>query len=255
MCPFCCNIENDAFSFDYDKFKEFIDETASKIEINKITFTGGEPYLNAYDLYRCIEYVKGRCNQIVLFTNGLMLYNFMHNKQTAIAIYHLVDNISVSRHHWDATVNANLMLANYSDNIFAFNRGIMDKVNLSCNLIKGYVDNFDGMLRMLEFASEYNINEVAFVNLIKANDYCRDHFVDIKIPECKRILEYDGWDFPIADVCRCRNYVYIADNLQLVKFYTRANLSPDFNKGSFLVYKNNKLQSWYKENCDEKVCK
>ena len=169
----------------------------------------------------------------------------------------LVDNISVSCHHWDKKVNDQILGIVLegrhpkrlyptcdNDDIF-YDFGYIKKVNLSCNLMKGYVDNVDKMKEMLEFANRKGIEEVAFVELMEVNDWCKDNKAIINYEFGNNVLEYARWDFPADNVCGCKNYLYRTLDNSLIRFYIRGVRCPSYNKGSYMIYKDNQIQQWY----------
>lgn len=250
-CLFCSNANGEKFEFDVDKFKIFISEVFSKVNVKKITFTGGETSLEMDKLNECLKHIsllKKDHTKVVICTNGTFLQKYNSKKWNYLDV---IDNISVSRHHWDNDINNKIININLDDDIFKKFPDIK-KVNLSCNLIKGYVDNEKNMYNILEYAAINNIEEVAFVILMNANQYCIDNRIDInnfdpmKNFDPRRALFYRQWDYCIPDVCQCRNYIYRSFNNELINFYIRYNLNMKFNKGSFIVYKNNKIKEWYK---------
>jgi molybdenum cofactor biosynthesis enzyme MoaA len=236
-------MENANFEFDIHKFMAFIDEVIEKVKIMKITFTGGEPSLESYSLLKAIEYVKGKCENITICTNGTLLDGNL--PITTEKILNLVDNVSVSRHHWDNQTNNKILGLDLDEDIFE--NDFIHKVNLSCNLIRGYVDSFEGMRNILEFANTKGIGEVAFVKLMEINPYCVENTIRVKVPDHESVLNYRTFSYPIKGICECKNYAYCTDNGNIVKFYIRQNLCPEYNMGSYLIYKNNRVQSWYKE--------
>jgi len=236
-CKFCCNKNNKSFSFDFRKFKAFIDELVGKIEVNKITFTGGESSLNITQLIKCVEYTKPFCNNITVITNGTDLASLDHP---------FIDNISVSRHHYDDEKNKEIFGVSHMDALETFSR--KDRVNLSCNLIKGYVDCEEEIYKYLEYMSRVGIESTAFVGLMPVNQYCKDNYVDLhKMKFNERVLKYKTIRFKEPGVCRCNNYVYLADNEAIIEFYTRHNMCPNYQKGSLVVYKFNEVFNIYPE--------
>lgn len=106
LCKFCCNVDNLRFVFNYPLFCEFIDEVYSKIRIRKITFTGGEPSLKAQLLSECVDYVRGKCENITVCTNGTLINEYGHEvDQYTQRVMNWVTNISVSYHHWNHETN------------------------------------------------------------------------------------------------------------------------------------------------------
>jgi pyruvate-formate lyase-activating enzyme len=265
-CKFCCNVNNDSFVFDFDKFKDFIYEIRAitpQIEIRKVTFTGGEPSLDLNNLHKCIGFLRNACcdTKIVICTNGTFLqqfyyYMFFQNLeygiddcQKMVEIIESVNSISMSRHHWDNTINNEILGLNfdlYMMDILKHVSALKEKMNLSCNLIRGYVDSPDKMVMMLEYADSLGIGEVAFVKLMPINDYCEKNKIEINaLQDDANLLGYEKWKYPKPNVCECMSYVYRSKANNLIKFYMRNNKCPTYNMGSYIIYKRNVIQNWY----------
>ena len=250
-CKFCCNVDNNNFEFDLDKFYLFINEVVSKVAIKKITFTGGETGLEIEKLEKCLEFIKTKTNaKTVVCTNGTLISEWHTHKDRNMVdrAIKMIDHISVSRHHWDLDTNNAIIGLNYKGcrNNFLDNFPYMDKINISCNLMKGYVDSKDKMYDILEWASNSSIKEVAFVNIMAVNKWSEERKTDIdNLFDEKKVLKYCEWDYFVPNVCHCDNFVYRAKNSELIKFYIRNNLNSRFNKGSHIVWKYNMVQEWY----------
>ena len=230
-CEFCCNQGKNSFDFDVAAFIDFFEETRSKISINKVTFTGGEPTLKIRELNKCLDFIKGKCNLITVNTNGSMLERLDHP-----AIY----RIALSRHHYDNTVN---------DKIFGIKIGnpligslLKNRIAIVCNLIRTRIDCTAEAYRMLEFAAENGIEQMSFVGLMPFNEFCLENRISLEVLQfgndvlCTRKFTYE-----VPDVCHCSNHVYVAKNGSLVHYYMKHNMKPDFDKGSRVVWESNKL--------------
>ena len=101
------------------------------------------------------------------------------------------------------------------------------KLHLSCNLIKGYVDNEEEIRKYLEYVSKLGICDIGLVSLMKINKYCEEHFVDFNKLDLERInnLKRTRWYCNSLDKmscsCKCENYLYMAENYNLLSVYHR----------------------------------
>ena len=69
-----------------------------------------------------------------------------------------------------------------------------------------------------------------------ANDYCKEQFVDFKDISFEQIQDVfitKNWNY--ENLCRCRNYIYIAENTEIVHVYSRYYKNPSYS-GSALVF-------------------
>ena len=240
-CKFCCNPKKSGIAFDITKFQNFIKELETKAPIRKITFTGGEPAMEISRLQNCVEIARNSCNKIIICTNGFLLRNY---RQPDISFLKLVDNISVSRHHWVQHKNDKLF-CHWMGNPFV-DIPFLDKVNISCNLIEGYVDSWYNMINMLEFASRQHIENVSFVKLMPVNQFCIQNRVDIDTNAIvDKVIRYTTWSHHVPRICNCSNYVYTAKNGMLIKFYIRENMCSNYNMGSYIIYRDNQIYDWY----------
>jgi len=230
-CLFCCNAGKKEFKFDVEAFKDFFDETRGTIPVNKVTFTGGEPTLRLKELHECLDHIRGKCGLITVNTNGSRLAEMNHPA---------IHRIALSRHHYSDKVN---------DEIFGLKIGnpligseLKFKIALVCNLIKNRIDSAAEAYKMLEFAANNGIEDMSFVGLMIFNDFCRANQIPLESLQfgkdvlCTRRLSYE-----VPGICHCSNHIYVANNGEIVHYYMRHNMKPDFDKGSRVVWENNKI--------------
>lgn len=211
-CLFCESKENG--TFDEDKYIEKLKLISEKVPINKLNFSGGEPTLNFERLKRLIIKTKEILPEVLIAinTNG---YNF--EKLFEENIHKLVSNIQLSRHHYIDEINDKILGVKTvtSDVIKSISSSLEDKrlLNLSCNLIKGYIDNEKEVFKYLDEASIIDIRWVGFVTLIPLNEYCKDKYIkfeDLNL-ENKRLVFTQHWKF--EKKCQCFCYVYVPSDL------------------------------------------
>lgn len=239
-CKFCCGPSDRLDLIDIQKFQDFFLECLSKINVRKITFTGGEPTLPYYfnKIQKIGTWIKN------ISPNTCIIINTNGSNLKVIAYQKWIDKIALSRHHYKPSLNDSLFKCFTADDVDILMFGDKKKINLSCVCQKGYIDSGEELEKYLFYASLQGISEVNVYSLIPINDYAKSHFVDPnKFEFSKNIISYKSYEYPCKNVCKCTNYVYMNnyDNFQSVFFYIRNNINHKFNKGSYIVWKNNQI--------------
>lgn len=248
-CHFCSNSGNcNASAFNLSKLFDCIEEVnRSGIRLNRICLTGGEPSL-CYD--RANEIIKfiqssSECSatQLQLNTNGLSV-----NAQRLMR-HNRLDVISVSLHHYDTCRLEEIYGCTIDTEIANYPGVDSRKLNVSCNLIRGYIDNADEVKKYLDLVATRGILTVGFVSLMKMNDYCRERFIDYSE------IDFDSIPNLILTRerhhethCKCRNYVYRPENGEMVEVYMRENLAPEYCASSLLFDGENLRQGFNNDN-------
>ena len=227
-CKFCCN-SSVGFSLDVEKFKQDYKEIIKKCHISDVYFTGGEPMLYWKKIKECLSVIGDiRCT---VHTTGVNL------DQIDMPV-----NLSISRHHWDHEINERIIGTKFP-NTYLDNFPFKERANISCNIIKGFVDNIEDMKRVLDFSMKTGFGFVAFIGLMPLNNYSKEFGREIPTPECVDILKYKEYSYKNSVACRCANYCY-HKNGEFLLFYTRHNQCPNENHGGRIVYKNG-IQPWF----------
>ena len=123
------------------------------------------------------------------------------------------------------------------------------KLHLSCNLIKGYIDNDKEIKNYLEKSAEIGVEDVGFVSLMPINNYCKEKsidFSDIDFKYNNRFIVNQYFD-RVKDgkcICKCRNYLYLAKNGHVVTVYSRYYVDNSCNDGA-IVYMDNQLKQGF----------
>ena len=232
-CLFCSNAGSPAVgTFDSDKLFECIDEVlANDIIINRINITGGEPAIVSplvIDILERMSQTPYQDIHIHLNTNGLL-------PQSQMLMQHpRWNSISMSLHHYNLQILSDIYGTSIPETAFRFDGIDMQKVNASCNLIRGYIDSPSEVEHMLDFALSLGLPRLGFVSLMKVNDYCRQHYVDFSeisletIPHLYLTQTMDrGLD------CKCTNYLYNKD-LHILEVYLRNYMNPQFCASSLV---------------------
>lgn len=232
-CAFCCNAGcNTVSGFDMKKLFDCMAAiVGSGIKLNRVSLTGGEPSLCEATAQAIIEHINEEYHytQLQLNTNGLT------DSSRRLMRHPRLDSISVSLHHYDKQKAEEIFDAEIDGEIGRFPGIDTRKLNLSCNLIREYIDNADEISHYLDFAASRGVRTVGFVSLMKKTDYCRKHFVDFSeidfgaVPNLYLTRERHN-----ASHCKCRNYIYRANNGNMIEVYMRENINPEYCASSLL---------------------
>jgi len=234
-CAFCSNggKKEVAEDFDADKLFRCIDEILSNgIILNRLNLTGGEPSVVPNVVHEIIARLKSqeRYDRIHLHlnTNGLsdVAYEIMRSPR--------IDSISMSLHHYDRQRLSSIYRRDISDNFCRFEGIDLNKVNLSCNLIKGFIDSNEETQKMLDFTIGLNIPRIGFVALMPVNSFCKEHFVDLEDIGIEKIPHvYFTKSKNRSANCKCSNYLYNR-NAKILEIYMRNYMNPAYCESSLL---------------------
>ena len=246
-CLFCCNAgsKETSSTFDIPKLMTVIHELRDKhICVNRINITGGEPSTVSPLVNKILASVENEGFDDIhlhLNTNGLL------QQSQELMRHPRWDSISMSLHHYDISKLNELYNCKIPEKAFSF-EGINKQIlNSSCNLIRGYIDNAEEAHRMLDFNLELGIPRIGFVALMKVNDFCNEHFVDLEdihldtIPHVYFIKSMNR-----GSNCKCSNYLYNKD-LRVLEIYMRNYSNPKYCESS-LVYDGEYLRQGFHQN-------
>lgn len=231
-CKFCSDKSCNEIpkEFNVRKLVDIIDEIEkNQISVNKLNITGGEPSMApSVRLLSLLESVPDHIH-IHLNTNGIS------DKSRDLMKLDRWNSISMSVHHYKIPKIMEIYGINdIPTNYLNFDGINLSKVNFSCNLIKGYIDNYNDILKFCESSRIIGIKRVGFVGLMPINQYSKDNNIRYHhLPIRKADLE-NGWNWVgslcRSRVCNCRNYRYKG-----MEVYFRETLDPSYNE-SALVY-------------------
>lgn len=157
------------------------------------------------------------------------------------------DSISMSLHHYDLSRLSELYGCMIAETALRFDGIDLQKVNASCNLIKGYIDSPEEAAKMLDYAIDLNLPRIGFVALMRINDYCKEHFVDLEEIRLDTIPNvYFTKSMNRGSDCKCSNYLYNR-NLKILEIYMRNYSNPQYCESS-LVYDGEYLRQGFHEN-------
>lgn len=208
-CPFCCNacMPSEGVEWDVDLLFDIISELEGRgIRVTWLKVTGGEPAL----VPDRVERIVARLNEpryyhirAQLNTNGLL------PASQELMRHERWDYFSVSMHHYNPDRLSELYGTAIPVRALDF-RGIdRRKMNVSCNLIRGYIDSPQEARRMIERTRQMAIPRLGFVVLLPMNEWCREHFVPLSAIGLERmegvVPTFHKWD---GDNCECRDFLF-----------------------------------------------
>ena len=233
-CPFCCNasMPPEGPEWYVDKLFEIIREFEGRgIRVTRLMVTGGEPAL----VPDRVEKIVSRLEETEFYhihtqlnTNGLL------PASQDIMRYQRWDYISVSMHHYDLSRLSELYGTVIPADALDFCGIDRRKMNVSCNLIDGYIDSPEEAHKMIENTARLGIPRLGFIALLPMNQWCRDNFVplsDIGLEQMHDLTPtFHKWDQLAAapePLCECRNFLY-GTTKQMLDIYIRYKPNPDY---------------------------
>lgn len=226
-CEFC-TFANTAEKFNEKKYIEVLTEILKSAKIKKIAFTGGEPTLY-WEQFKSMVQIASELSPtstITMNTDGLRLRRLFEDP-----ISKKFNNIHISRHHWDDTTNNEIFKTKTptSEELEYVQSLTEDKgqIQLSCNLIKGYMDTREKLYQYLEWTNELKINNVGFVSLMPVNQYSRENFISFNMKDLVNERFNVSKEWAYKNACHCTNYVYIPENVRRpIRVYHKNTFAP-----------------------------
>ena len=216
-CLFCSNAETSMPSapFNVPKLLEIIRELkTSGIRVNRVNITGGEPSV-----------VSALVEEIL----------------------QKMEDPDFTDLHLHLSKLSELYGCEIPNKAFDFEGIDRQRLNASCNLIKGYIDSPEKASKMLDFALELGLPRIGFVALMKVNAFCQDHFVDLEDIHLDTLPHvYFTKSMDRGSDCKCSNYLY-NKNLKILEIYMRNYANPQYCESS-LVYDGEFLRQGFHQN-------
>lgn len=233
-CLFCSNADAKPTykTFDIDKLEDIVLKLKEQsIKVNRLNITGGEPSVVSPLVENILQRMEGKVFDDIhlhLNTNGLL------PQSQELMRHPRWDSISMSLHHYDIDKLSELYGCKIHEDAFKFEEVNKQKLNVSCNLIKGYIDNPEEAHKMLDFALELGIPRIGFVALMKVNDYCKERFIDLEDIHIDTIPHvYFTKSMNRGKDCKCSNYLYNKD-LKILEIYMRNYANPQYCESSLM---------------------
>lgn len=226
-CQFC-TFANTAEKFNEKKYIDVLKTISSQIKIKKIAFTGGEPTLYWEQFKSMVNIAKeiSPSSVLTMNTDGLRLIRLFEDP-----ISKNFNNIHISRHHFNDDINNEIFKTKTpKSEDLKYVQTLTDnksQIQLSCNLINGYIDSKEKLFDFLEWTNNLEINNVGFVSLMPVNQYSRDNFITFNMKDLinERFNVSKEWSY--KNSCHCTNYVYIPENVRKpIRVYHKNTFAP-----------------------------
>ena len=248
-CSFCSNAghTHDRHLFDVDKLFACIDEILNqRIVLNRLNITGGEPSIVPDTVNQIIERLNASPDyhriHLHLNTNGLL------SKSQEMMRIARFDSISISMHHYDISVLSEIYHCHIPSRAMDFEGIDIGKINLSCNLIKGYIDSPEEAKRMLDKTIDIGIPRIGFVGLMTVNKYCKERFIDLEEIRIDSIPHvYFTKSKNRGANCKCSNYLYNRDG-KILEIYMRNYMNPNYCESSVVFDGQHLRQGFHDDN-------
>lgn len=220
FCKFCKR-ENICEEFDFEKFELILKELSSKVIIGKVAITGGEPLMCLDKTLKVISIARKYCKVVNLNTNASFA------KELEL-IYPFVDQIDISKHHYEERVQEEIMriktlrfeeLKKYDPD---------SKVSINCVLQKGLIDNYDEMIRFLEYAGKYGIRFVKFISLLPLTKEAIKNYINpLEMIENSKKFTNSGMLYD-HDMCHCFEFLYLTNSCSTIKVVIRHTTNSNY---------------------------
>lgn len=240
-CRFCI-WKNNAREcvFNEDRFYFMLSHISKTVQINKVSFTGGEPTIFNPVLNRCLKMTKELVPDAftVVSTNGYGI-NDVEEKY--------VDSFAVSRHGITWEDNVRIFDTEQIPRTEWFEQcTFKDKVHITCNLMKGDIDTPEKAYQFINHYGNMGFSDFGFVTLMPVNDFTRSHRIRIsngqnsidlsKMPNTITPLRWTQ-----GNQCACNNYIVRTTSGDLVRVYARETIDSNRCEG-ILVYDVDRLR-------------
>ena len=224
-CKFCANGScTDFGKIDLQQLDFVIRYLKENNRLHSIALTGGEPMTNPdrlNDILNLIWNIDKKI-QVQISTNGLNLREIAGFDDP-----NNLESIHISRHHYDDSKNIEIFGTNTiatAEDIMFLQESLTNKklININTLVMKGYIEDLEGIKKMLDYVGETGVYKNGFVSLMKCNDYATDKFINFN-----HIFNNLDKNFLLAHrfyastYCECIDGVYSSKNAKFVEFYAR----------------------------------
>ena len=178
-CPFCVDKKNKGVNDkapDLEKIEKSIN--IYKDDINAVTISGGEPFIFINELYELVKWIKDNTSLKIYIVTSLPKICY-DNKDLFYQICELCDNIQVSAAHYNDRKAAKIF---NSEEVIKYPRQILlstfpykDKVTISLNAVKGYLDTKEDIIEAIKHYNWMGYKDIKICEMFDADKY----YVDI----------------------------------------------------------------------------
>lgn len=241
-CQFCIAEANrrKRNRLDINRLEKVLRRLKEEDVVRGIKITGGEPFkepqLTAEIIDMIFEIWNDQYLEVSLDTCG-------YDLNSLFSLKHLMDmdQVHISRHHYDDNVNRSIFGANVPSaaELKEAIQGVRcaEVFVMNCMLMKDYIGNRDEVHKYFDHAIDIGAKKVSFITGNPVNSYIKNQALDYAkvLNECDPSLLFTR-GFVDFDICRCRDGVYVSDKGDLIEFYGRCTLSPGISYTRGLVY-------------------
>lgn len=239
-CSFCKR-EKICENFDFEKFESALKAISRNVIIGKVAITGGEPLLCFEKTKRVIKIAKKYSRFVTLNTNAIETY--LLDK-----IYPLVDEIDISRHHYNDDIQNEIMQVEVPSLYKIKKVDVDNKISINCVLQKGGIDNFDKAIELLEYAGSYNIGYVKFISLLPLNEEAKKLYVDpTEIIEKSKKFTNSGM-LHDKDMCCCFEFLYLTNSYNTIRTVIRHTTNSNYSCIKQFVFNGKNLFDGFAKN-------
>lgn len=224
-CKFCANETcKDFGTIDFQNLEFVIRYLKEKNRLHGISITGGEPMVNPERMNTLLNLIWSidEDMEVAISTNGFNLREFANMDGV-----NRLESIHISRHHYDDNINREIFGTDTvatTDDIMFLQDKLTDKqiLNINTLVMKGFIEDLDGIKKMLDYVGETGVYKTGFVSLMKCNDFSEEHFINFN-----DIFNNLDSNFLLAhrffnnEYCECIDGIYTSKNAKLVEFYAR----------------------------------
>ena len=224
-CRFCTFHNDSKAKFNTDIFLEGIEKLHSRFRIPTVTFTGGETSFEFDAISNCIPIIRNMSSdtRIKINTNGTRIRDFLRIPdvwQISLSRHSIIDDENYSIFGTQSVPsNSEIdMLCNYEN---------LQKLHISCTMIKGYVDSYEKMVEFTNYYGNKGILDIGFVSLMGVNKYAREHLIDFEsfnIKQNPELLFGRHCKYIKSDKkchCECQVYYILTSSGNIVEAYNR----------------------------------
>ena len=166
----------------------------------EVTITGGEPTLDPHRFVQTMRLCRKyglRCRTVS--TTGIHLLSMYEGKPLC---QHMVENgflhnINIGRMHYDEKKNQAILKGQNISNediqkLALFYRLNEAEMRVSCNLVKGYIDDFEQMMKYVGFYAGLGVETIMFRELVGDDNIILENIVNKRLRDFNYIKTSRG---------------------------------------------------------------
>ena len=222
------------------KLNYLLEQLFNKQIIKRISLTGGEPLLDLEKLFKIIEISSKYNLPIILNSNG---FNILRLQK----IYDFVDEIYISKHHYDNNINNSIMQLGTPTIEELSKIDTNNKIYINCFLQKGYIDSFKEIISFLEFLGTTSINKIKFISPYPLTKEAINKNINTKeiIKQCSHFT--NAGILYNKEICQCLEFLYVCKTGKVITVNIKYNKTNHMECCQQLVYNGENLFSGFEK--------